>query len=114
LPGGIRSEQQTNEQRREVGVVGVASLTIGKTVEEAGELGRDFRVQGCQTPAQLRSTQRCHPDLGEQDAAVAIGRELDEQEVETAGEGALGIEHVQLGAERGAQILDDLLDGRDQ
>lgn len=83
-------------------------------VEKRRELCDDFLVQGCQTLAQLRAAECRDADLGQQDAAVAVGGILDEEEVESARERALGIEHVELGAERGAGVLDDLIDGRDQ
>jgi len=62
----------------------------------------------------LRAAERRDLDLGEEHAAVAVGGELDEEEIEAARQGALGIEDVELGAERRAEVLDDLLDGRDQ
>lgn len=114
LPGGVCTEQQTNEHPGQVGVVGVALPAIGETVEQRRQLGHDLIVQGCQTLAQLRAAKRCDADLGEQDAAVAIGGVLDEEEVEAAREGAFGIEHVELGAERRPGIFDDLIDGGDQ
>jgi hypothetical protein len=83
-------------------------------VEERGELRDDLFVERCQTLAQLRAAERRHADLGQQHTAVAIGGVLDEEEVQPAGERALRVEHVELGAERGAGILDDLIDGRDQ
>lgn len=83
-------------------------------VEERRELRDDLLVEGCQTLAQLRAAKRRDADLGQQHAAVAVGGILDEEEVEPAPEGALGVEHVELGAERGAGVLDDLIDGRDQ
>ena len=114
LPGGIRSEQQTNEHPGEVGVLGVALATIGQVVEHRRELGDDLFVQRRQTLAQLRTAEGGDADLREEHAAVAIGGVLDEEEVQPAGERALRVEHVELGAERGAGILDDLIDGRDQ
>src|SRR5688572_13801165 len=63
LPGGVRTEQQTNEHPGEVGVVGVAVSTIGEVVEQRGELRDDFLVQSCQTLAQLRAPERCDADL---------------------------------------------------
>ncbi len=114
LPGGIRSEQHTNQYRRQVGVLLVPMLAIRQAVEEAGQLRNDFLIQSCQAFAQLRTAERRDLNLGEQDAAVAIGRVLDEEKVEPARECSLGIEHVELGAQRRAEVLDDLFDGRNQ
>lgn len=83
-------------------------------VEERGDLRDDLLVQGCQTLAQLRATERRDADLGQQHAAIAVGGILDEEEVEPTRERALRVEHVELGAERSAGVLDDLIDGRDQ
>jgi hypothetical protein len=114
LPGGIRSEQQTNEHPGEVGVLGVALATIGQVVEHRSELGHDLFVQRRQTLAQLRATEGRDADLREEHAAVPIGGVLDEEEIQSARERALGVEHVELGAERRACVLDDLIDGCDQ
>jgi len=114
LPGGVGAEQQANEHRCEVGVVGVATLTIGHPIEQSGELAHDLVVEVGEPPAELGPAQGGDADLGEEDAALAIGRKLDEQEVEAADERALGVEHVELGAERRSEVLDDLLDGGDQ
>ena len=114
LPGGIRSEQQTNEHPGEVGVLGVALATIGQVVEHRRELGHDLFVQRRQTLAQLRAAEGRDADLREEHAAVPIGGVLDEEEVQPARERALGIEDVELGAERRTRVLDDLIDGRDQ
>lgn len=114
LPGGVRTEQQTNEHPGEIGVLGVALAAIGEMIEQCRELGHDFIVQSCQTLAQLRAAKRRDADLGEQDAAVAVGRVLDEEEVEPAVQRALGVEDVELRAERRAGVFDDLIDGRDQ
>ena len=83
-------------------------------VEERGELRDDLLVECCQTLAQLRAAESRDADLGQQHAAVAVGGVLDEEEVEPAGERALGVEHVELGTERGAGLLDDVIDRRDQ
>lgn len=114
LPGGVCAEQQTNQHRREVGVLSVAVLAIGKPVEQPRQLGHDFLVQSGESLAKLRSPERGDPDLREENAALAVGGIFDEQEVEPARERALGIEHVELCTERRTQILDDLLHGRDQ
>ena len=79
-------------------------LTLGKAVEHVGQLGHDFGIERGEALAQLRPPERRHADLGEEDAAVAVGRELDEEEVEAARQGALRVEHTQLRA----QALDDL------
>ena len=114
LPGGVRPEQQTNQHHGEIGVLGVAPLTIGQPVEHGGQLRDDLGVQRREAAAQLRPAERRDADLGEQYAARAVGRQLDEEEVETAGERTLGVEDVELGPERRAQILDHLVDSRDQ
>ncbi len=114
LPGGVRTEQQTNEHRSELDVVGVPFLTLGKAIEHGGQLRHDLGIQGRQALAELRPAERRDADLGEEDAAVAVGGELDEEEVETAGERAFRVHHAQLRAERLAQGLHDHVDGRDQ
>ncbi len=114
LPGGIRAEQQTNEHAGEVGVLGVTIAAFGKAIEQRRELRHDLVVQGCQTLAQLRAPERRDADLREEHAALAVGGVLDEEEVQPARERALGVEDVELGAERRARVLDDLIDGRDQ
>ncbi len=92
----------------------MAAVTIGKAVEQGGELGDDFGVERREAFAELRTAKGGDLDLGEEHAAVAVGGELDEEEVEPAGKGALGVQDRQLGAERRAEVFDDLLDGRDQ
>ena len=114
LPSGVCAEQQTNQHCRELGVLGVSMLAIRQPVEQSRQLGHDFFVQGGETLAKLRPPKRGDPDLREENAAFAVGGIFDEQEVEPAREGAFGIEHVELCAERCTQILHDLLDGRDQ
>ena len=76
------------------------ALAVGQAVEHRGELGDDLGVQVGQTATELRAAQRDHADLREQHAPRPIRGQLDEQEVETAGERALGIQHVELGAQR--------------
>jgi len=92
----------------------VSFLALGKAVEHVGQLGHDFGIERGDALAQLRPAERRHADLGEEDAAVAIGGKLDEKEIETARERALRIEHAQLRAQRLGQIAHDLIDGRDQ
>ena len=89
-------------------------LTLGQAVEHVGQLGHDFGIERGEALTQLRPPERRHADLGEEDAAVAVGGELDEEEVETARESALGVEDTKLGAHRDGQGLDDLIDRRDQ
>jgi hypothetical protein len=89
-------------------------MAIGETIEEADELRHDLRVEICDATSQLRPAQRRETDLREEHAAFALGRHLDEQEVQRASERALGIEDVELGLERGTKLVDDLVDGRDQ
>jgi hypothetical protein len=114
LPEDIRPETQTDQDHRQVGVLRVPTLAVGQAVEQGGELGDDLGVEIGEPPAELRTAERGHADLGEQHAARAVGRQLDEEEIEPARQRALGIEHVELGAERRADLLDDLVDGRDQ
>lgn len=54
LPGGVCAEQQANEHRGEVGVLGVTALTIGQPLEKTGELGHDLVVQCGETFPELR------------------------------------------------------------
>ena len=114
LPGDVRPGQQTEQQHCEVGVLGVPALTLRQTVEHARDLGHDLGVELGETFAELWPPNRGDADLGEEDAAIAIGGKLDEEEVEPAREGALGVEHVELGAQRNAELGDHLIDGRDQ
>jgi len=114
LPARVRTEQQANQHGREIGVFGVTALTVGKAVQQRGELGDDLGVERGEAFAELWPAERGDLDLREEHAAVAVGGELDEEEVEAAGERPLGIEDGELGPERRAQVLDDLLDGRDQ
>ena len=48
LPNGVRTEQQTNHHAGEVGILGVTVATVGKVVEERGELRHDLFVERCQ------------------------------------------------------------------
>lgn len=114
MPDDVRSRDEADEQHRELGVFGVAVLAVRQPIEHRGELGGDLQIECRESLAELRPAERGDPDLGEQHAAVAVGRHLDEEKVEPAGERALGIEHLQLFAERRAQVFDDLVDGRDQ
>jgi hypothetical protein len=92
----------------------VSALAVGQSAEQRRQLGDDLGVQVGEAAAQLRTAERGDADLGEEYAALTVGWQLDEEEVETAGERALGIEHVEQGPERRPLILDDLFDGRDQ
>ena len=114
LPGSIGTKLQTDEHRGEVGVFGVPSLTLRKAVEHVGQLGHDLGVERGQTFAQLRPAERRHADLGEDDAAVAVGGELDEEEVEAARERVFRVEQPELRPERFGQVAHDLVDGRDE
>lgn len=114
LPGGVGTEQQTNEHPGEIGVLRVAIAAVGEVIEKRRELGDDLLVQGGQTLAQLRAAKCRDADLGEQHTAVAVRRILDEEEVEPAGERALGIEDVELRAERRPGVFHHLIDRRDQ
>ena len=106
--------EKTDDELREIGVLAVSAAAIGQTVEQCGELGHHFHVQRGDSPAQLRPAQRGDPNLREQNAALLVGGRLDEEEVERAREGAFGVEDVELGLQRGAQVLDDLIHGGDQ
>lgn len=71
-------------------------LTLGKAVEHVGQLGHDFGIERGEALTQLGPPKRRHADLGEEDAAVAVGRELDEEEIESARQGALRVEDTKL------------------
>ena len=114
LPMRVRPEEQADQHQGQIGIFGVTTATIGQPVEQTGQLGHDLGVQSGEAAAQLRAAERGDADLGEQYAAVAVGGELDEQEVEPALEGALRIQDVELGAQRRPQIFDHLVDGGDQ
>ena len=114
LPGGIRPEQQTDQDRRQLGILGVATMTVGQAIEHRRQLGNDLAVESRDALPELRTPERGDADLGEEHAPRAVGGKLDEEEVETARECALGVEHVELGFERRAQVLDDLIDRGDQ
>ena len=114
LPSGVCAEQQTNQHRGELGVLGVPVLAVRQPIEQPSQLGHDFFVQGGEPLAKLRPPERGDPDLREENAAFAVGGILDEQEIEPAHERAFGIEHVELCTEGRTQILHDLLDSRDQ
>jgi hypothetical protein len=92
----------------------VTTLAVGQAIQHRRELADDFGVEIREAAAELRAAERGNADLREKHAARTVGGQLDEEEVETAGQRALGIQHVELGAKRRPQILDDLVDGRDQ
>lgn len=114
LPGGVRTGQQANQQQRELGVLGIAPVAIGQPIEQPRQLLDDLLVQCGEPFAELGAPERRDADLGEEDAAIAIGGQLDEQEVESAGECTLRVEDVELRAQRRAQVLDHLVDRRDE
>ena len=114
LPKGVRAVRQTDQDHRQVRVLRVSTLAIGQPIEQRRQLADDLGVEVGEPPAQLWSAQRGDADFGEQHAAHAIGGQLDEEEVETARQRALRVEHVELGAQRRAEVLDDLIDGGDQ
>ncbi len=89
-------------------------LTLGKAVEHVGQLGHDFGIECGDALAQLGPPERRHADFGEEDAAVAVGWQLDEEEVEAAREGALRVEDTKLRPQGLCQIAHDLIDGGDQ
>ncbi len=87
---------------------------IRETIEQRRQFGDDFRVQLGDAFAELRAPEGRDPDLGQQQAPLAIGRKLEQQKVERACEGALGIEYVQLRHQGCAEVFDDLVDRCDQ
>ena len=126
LPVG--PEGEAHEQEGEVGVLGPAAAPIrqaaapirqpvapiGQAVEQQGEVAHGLGVELRQTPAQLRAPERGDGDLLEEDAACAIGRHLEVEDVERAGDGALRVEHVELRHQRSPHLVDDLIDGGDE
>jgi hypothetical protein len=52
----------------------VAVLTFGQAVKHVGDLGRHLGVERGETFAELRTAHGGDADLGEEDAAVAVGR----------------------------------------
>lgn len=92
----------------------MSSLALGQAVEHVGQLGCDLGVERGETLPELRSSDGGDTDLGEEDAAVAVGRQLEEEEVQAAGERVLGIEDPELRPQRLGQVVHDLIDGRDQ
>jgi hypothetical protein len=94
LPSDVRSRQQTDQKDCEVFVLGVPAVTVGKPVEHCGDLADDLGVERGESFAELRPAERGDADLREQDAAVAIRGELDEEEVEPARQRLLRIENV--------------------
>jgi len=110
----VGADDEARDQHGELGVLRVPVLAIGQAADERAQLGEHFRVERGDAAAQLRAAERGGADLREQDAPHALGRHLEKEEVERAREGALGIEDVELRFERRLQILDDLIDGRDQ
>ncbi len=89
-------------------------MTLGQPIEHRRQLTDDLRVERGEPLAELRTSERGDTDLREEHATVAIGRKLDEEEIESARESALRVEHVELGAQRRAQIFDHLIDRRDE
>jgi len=140
LPVG--PEGEAHEQEGEVGVLGPAAAPIrqaaapirqpaapirqpvapirqpvapiGQAVEQQGEVAHGLGVELRQTPAQLRAPERGDGDLLEEDAACALGRHLEVEDVERAGDGALRVEHVELRHQRSPHLVDDLIDGGDE
>jgi len=110
----VRPIGVTDEQGREVAVGGALAGAVGQAIEQARELARHLRSQRGDALAELRAAEGGDPDLGEQEAALAVGRKLEQQEVEGARERALGVEDVDLGHERRAEVLHHLVDGGDQ
>jgi hypothetical protein len=110
----VRPVGVTDEQGREVAIFGAPSGAVGQALEQGGQLRDQLGVQLRNALPELRASQRRDPDLGEQQTALAVGAELEQEEIEGAGERTLGVEDVQLGHERGAEVFDHLIDGGDQ
>jgi hypothetical protein len=104
----------TDEQGRKVAILGAPARAIGKSLEQGSKLGDHLLVQLGDALAKLWPPHRGDPDLGKEEHSLAVGTELEQQEVEGTGERTLGVEHVQLGQQRCAQILDHLIDGREE
>jgi hypothetical protein len=114
LPNDVRPGDQTDEQHREVGVLGVPTGAFGKPADHRGELGDDLGVQRGEPLAELRPAERRDTDFGEEHAPRTVGGKLEKQEVEPPCQRVLGIEDAELGHERRAQVFDHLIDGGDQ
>jgi len=110
----VGAVQETNDHSREIDVVVVTARPVGQPIEQRGELCDHVGGQVREPSSQLRTAQRRDADLGEEDAARAVRRELEKEEVERALEGALRIEDVELGFDRPARVVDDLVDGGDE
>lgn len=110
----VGSVEQAQHHGGEIDVGVVLARAIGQAIEQRRDLVRHVGGQIRQAPAQLRAPERGDGDLLEEDAAVAVGWHLEEEEVERALEGALGIEDVELGLDGLARVLDDLIDRGDQ
>lgn len=110
----IGPEQQTDEHGGEIDVGLAPSGAIGKAIEQGGQLLDHVRVQRREPAAELWPAQRRDADLLEEHATVAIGGDLEEEEVEATRERPLRIEDVELRPDRASRVLDELIDGRDQ
>jgi len=110
----VGSVEQAEQHRRELGIGVVVAGAIGQPLEQRRQLLGHVGGERGEAAAQLRAPQCGDADLLEQDAAVAVGRDLEEEEVERPLERALGIEDVELRFQRPARVLDDLVDGVDQ
>jgi len=110
----VRPVEQAQHHGGEIDVRLVLARTVGQTIEQRRDLARHVRGELSQAAPQLRPTERRDGDLFEEDAAITVGRDLEEEEVERALEGALRIEDVELGLDRLARVLDDQIDGGDQ
>ena len=111
---GVGSVEQAQHHGGEIDVGLVLARAIGQAIEQRGDLARHVRVELGEAAPQLRPAERGDGDLLQKDAAIAVGRHLEEEEVERALEGALRIEDVELGLDGLACILDDQIDGGDQ
>ena len=65
LPGSVCTEQQTNEHGRELGVVVVSLLALGKAIEHGRKLPHDLGIQCRQALAELWPAERRDGDLRE-------------------------------------------------
>lgn len=106
--------EEAGDEHGEVGVLGLAAVAVWQAIQQRFELADDLVVQRGDAAAELRAPERCGADLGEEDAAHPLRRHLQEEEVERAGERPFRIENLQLRLERVSQVVDDLIDGRDQ
>lgn len=110
----IGAVEQAQHHGGEIDVGLVLAHAIGQAIEQGRQLVRHVGGERGQAAPELRAADRGDGDLLEEDAAVAVGRNLDEEEVERAFQGTLRIEDIELGLDGLARVLDHLIDRRDQ